>query len=392
MSTLSSITQRVMAKTVNRVGNLNRNLQKSVKPKTTSVAAQVAADTFRTTGQSTGSNGQISLKQAEATVTSKPKESALKSTSPTLNDMVKSSPVPLGSQSVTTGANGVLMLDMDQYFGMNLGTNGSTGSIDVGGPSRSDGPIHLSRTDLNFDQAQDVVSSAQKFILPVPKFEGEPLVYPKGATDKDGASIAGQDIKDWQGKPIAGPGETGVVFFNGKDNAWQAVKSDGNGVIIMNQATEEQAKQLQNKIGAEPGKLKLEEFKSVLEFASAAPSVDSSGTTSGLGLSDMYNSDRDFIKSKMNVMETSDTGVPQYGLHRRDDRDVCQALFIEGQGTFQGPSADLQKFDDGAVILRQPDSKAEDGFSYRLIQPDAFEQTYSNKDGKPIDLNLMPRH
>ena len=54
-------------------------------------------------------------------------------------------------------------------------------------------------------------------------------------------------------------------------------------------------------------------------------------------------------------------------------------------------TATAQKFDHGAVLLRQPDSKAEDGFAYRLIQPDAFQQTYTAKDGSAIVLDKMAR-
>lgn len=243
----------------------------------------------------------------------------------------------------------------------------------------------VTKNQFDFDKGTAVVSSAQKFIIPVPTFSetggGEDLVYPKGATDKEGKSIAGQPIADWQGNPIGKPGEKGVVFFNHKDNSYQAVKADGNGVVILNQVTEEQGAKLQEKIGKDPGKLSLQEFKGALEYAH-----------SDLGIGDMYNSDKDFISSKMNKMETSDTGVAGYGLHRRDDRDVCEVLFVEGKGEFQGPAATPQKFEDGAVILRQPDSKKPDGFSYRLIQPDAFKETYTNKDGSAIDLDKLPRH
>ena len=55
---------------------------------------------------------------------------------------------------------------------------------------------------LDFNNGADVVSGAQKFILPVPKFKdgGEPLVYPKGATDANGGSLAAaaplRDLRD----------------------------------------------------------------------------------------------------------------------------------------------------------------------------------------------------
>ncbi len=236
----------------------------------------------------------------------------------------------------------------------------------------------VTHSQFDFDKGSEVVSGAQKFIIPVPNFEnggGEDLVYPNGAKNKEGQDIGGQPIADWQGKPIGGPGEKGVVFFNHKDQSWQAVKADGEGVVILNQVTEEQAAKLQEKIGKNPAKLNLQEFKGALEFAH-----------SDLGVGDMYNSDRSFIKSKMNPLETSDTGVPQFGLFRRDDRDVCHAVYVEGSGEFQGPAATPQKFEDGAVLIRQPNGKE---FSYRLIQPDAFQETYKNKDGSAIDLKKL---
>lgn len=223
---------------------------------------------------------------------------------------------------------------------------------------------------IDFTKGASVVSSAQKFILPVPQFtKGEALVYPPGTKDKDGKDLSGQPIVDWKGNPI---GDQGVVFFNHKDKSWQAVKCDGEGVIIMNQVSEDQARSLQAKIGPDPSRLTLKQFKQVLEDAAE------------LGLGDRYNSDRAFIQSKMNVMERSATGIAQYGLHRRDDRDVCSAVFISGAGEFQGPAATPQKFSNGAVILKQGDS-------IRLIQPDAFAQTYTNKDGSPMDVRKLPR-
>ena len=242
----------------------------------------------------------------------------------------------------------------------------------------------ISHRQFQFDQGTEVVSSAQKFIIPVPTFQnsggGEELVYPQGATDGEGRNLAGQAIKDWQGNPIAKPGEKGVVFYNAKDRSYQAVKADGEGVVILNQVSEEQAKKLQDKLGKDPSEISLGKFKEALTWAHEE-----------LGLGDQYNSDRGFIASKMNPMENSHTGVVHYGLHRRDDRDVCRAVYVEGSGEFQGPAATAQKFDKGAILLRQPDSKAEDGFAYRLIQPDAFQQTYTEKDGSAIVLGKMAR-
>lgn len=170
-----------------------------------------------------------------------------------------------------------------------------------------------------------------------------------------------------------------MVFHNDKDDAVQAVPGDGKGVVILNQVSEEQAKALEAHLGGrDPSALTLDELKGTLEFARKE-----------LGIGDMYHSDRDFIASKMNALESHATGVPAFGLHRRDDRDVCEAVFVEGKGEFTG-TATTHRFDEGAVILRQKDSKT-DELSYRLIQPDICKETYSNKDGTPIDLDRLPR-
>ena len=119
--------------------------------------------------------------------------------------------------------------------------------------------------NISFDKSLPTISNAQKFILPIPSTAGEPLVYPQGAKTKGATgeleSINGQPILDWQGKPI---GKEGIVFFNAKDQSWQAVVSDGQGVVIMNQVTEEQSQKLTAKIqelANSPQELKLKQIK-----------------------------------------------------------------------------------------------------------------------------------
>ena len=241
-----------------------------------------------------------------------------------------------------------------------------------GEPQQVFGPENIS-----FGKGVHTISNAQKFILPIPSTAGEPLVYPQGTKAKgatgDLESISGQPILDWQGKPI---GKEGIVFFNAKDRSWQAVVSDGQGVVIMNQVTEEQSQKLTARIhelANGPKELKLKQIKDLLKYAQDE-----------LSITDMYNSDKEFIRSKMNALESTDSGIEAFGLHRRDDRDICQAVFVEGKGEFQGPAATAQKFEDGAVIVKQGDST-------RLIQPEIFAQTYSHLDGKPMDIGSIPK-
>ena len=244
----------------------------------------------------------------------------------------------------------------------------------------------ITAQDVNWDKGAEVVSNAQKFVIPVPQFEGEALIYPEGAKDKDGKSIAGNPIVDWQGQPI---GEKGVVFFNPKDQAWQAVKSDGQGVVILNQVTEPQGQKLIAKIkdltGGDPSLLSLSQFKDILSFASSEV---------GWEKPDMYNSDRDFIKKKMNALEATDTGIAQFGLFRRDDRDVCKALLAEGPAEFQAPTSGGVMVkqpigEEGGVLLRQPDGKA---FLFRKIDIEAMQETYTHKDGRKLSVSELPKH
>ena len=211
-----------------------------------------------------------------------------------------------------------------------------------------------------------VISDAQKFIIPVPAFngDGEPLVYPKGNPK------AGQPILDYEGKPI---GKKGIVFFNFKDQSLQAAASDGKSVIIMNEVTQEQAAQLENmihKLHPDPNRLTLKELKQTLSFAHE-----------NLGLSDMYNSTKSFVREKMTPVlpnEKTDKSKDEFfGLKKRDDRDVNQAIFIEGAFVFEGPAASPQKFENGGVIVEQ-------GGKMRGVQPDIFMRTYKLADGSPI--------
>lgn len=211
-----------------------------------------------------------------------------------------------------------------------------------------------------------VISNAQKFILPVPAFQsgGEPLVYPK-ETPK-----AGQPILDYEGKPI---GEKGIVFFNAKDKSWQAAAGDGQSVIIINEVTQEQAEKLHQEVEkrqSDPNKLTLAELKQVLTFAQEK-----------LGLNDMYNSTRSFIREKMTAVlpdkAASKNEDEAYGFKKRDDRDVNQAIYIPGEFAFEGPAASPQKFENGGVIVEQ-------GGKMRGVQPDIFVRTYKLSDGSPI--------
>jgi len=213
-----------------------------------------------------------------------------------------------------------------------------------------------------------VISNAQKFIIPIPAFgqAGELLVYPKSYEQ------GGKPILDYTGQPVD---DRGLVFFNGKDKSWQAVLGDGEGVIIINEVTQEQAAKLYQKIQElkpEPKNLTLDELKQVLAFARQQ-----------LGLVDMYNSTRSFVQEKMTpviaheVRLINGKEIEAYGFIKRDDRDVNQAIYIPGEFLFEGPAASPQEFKNGGVIVEQ-------GGKMRGVQPDIFLRTYQLSDGRPI--------
>src|SRR5688572_6900298 len=140
----------------------------------------------------------------------------------------------------------------------------------------------ITQEEIKFDLGSPCISSAQKFIIPVPAFPdgGRPLIYPEGHPK------VGESIVDWEGKPI---GERGVIFRNKTDASWQAAQGDGNAVIIMNQVNEEQAKALDSYIRTTfrnwPGRdFTVDELEQLLEYARTE-----------LKLVDRYDSNTTFI-------------------------------------------------------------------------------------------------
>ncbi len=221
--------------------------------------------------------------------------------------------------------------------------------------------------DLKFGDGDStaVISSAQKFVLPVGNLgdDGEPLVYPAEH------SQPGETILDYKGNPI---GDRGLVCFNYADQSVQAVAGDGNGVIIINEVTADQAQALYQKVASfsdDPDQLSLDQLKQVLAFAQDQ-----------LNLGDRYNSTRRFIQDQMSPVQiqgSTSQGDAVYGFKKRDRRDINQAIYIPGAFSFAGPAASPQVFEDGGVIVKQQDS-------VRGVQPEVFLRTYTFSDGRPI--------
>lgn len=222
----------------------------------------------------------------------------------------------------------------------------------------------ITAADFDLSKGQPCISAAQKFVIPVPAFKdgGEPLVFPAGHEK------AGEPITDWQGKPI---GERGLVFYNDTDKVVQAARGDGQAIVIINQVTAAQAKELVEEIksmGSDPSEFSLAQVKEELGFARA------------LGLGDQYNSDQAFMKAKFTPVD--DRGG--YGLFKRDDRDLCKAFIMDTVGSFAGPAAEPQPFVPGDVIVAQPDGKG--GHSFRKVEGETFKKTYTSPSGLPMGM------
>ncbi len=210
--------------------------------------------------------------------------------------------------------------------------------------------------DVDFTDGTPVISCAQKFVVPVPSFPegGEPLVYPEDH------ECAGQPILGWDKSPV---GETGIVFWNGKDSCWQAAADDGTHVIIINLVSERDASMLLQRftgLGG-PHRITLAGFKDFLSQAKE------------LGLTDAYQSDTDYVKAHLtpvldHALQLGYAGVTM-GFVKRDDRDISSAVYVEDPFEFVNTDGVTQEMPNGGVIVRLDES-------IHAVQPDIFQQTY----------------
>lgn len=219
------------------------------------------------------------------------------------------------------------------------------------------------------DSSTAVVSNAYKFVIPVPAMgeQAEPLVYPGGHPQ------AGEPVVDDEGNLV---GDRGLVFFNEKDRAWQAVPADGTGVIIINEVTPAQAAQLDEKVRSlvnHLSDLTLSQIKETLAYSRTV-----------LKLGDIYNSTRDYAAQKLVTPPTQSTDLESlldthsYGFKQRASSDTCQAVYVPDAFTLTEVTASAQIFTQGGVIVEQEGQK-------RGIQPDVFVRTYRLASGVPIN-------
>jgi len=186
-------------------------------------------------------------------------------------------------------------------------------------------PIDVSK--LDFSRGLECVNRTERFALPVPQLPdgGELLVFP------DGTPKAGEPMKTM---PDGSPAR-GVVFFNCKDQAWQAVRGDGSGVIIINEVTAGQAQAIHERMVAK-GYLTTPSIEGVREILEFSRDV--------LSLVDFFNSNVDSVKKNLRLMDESN---PYYYQVSKDVKH--RALYVPQSFTIDGPVQ--QHYPKGAVVL-----------------------------------------
>lgn len=236
-------------------------------------------------------------------------------------------------------------------------------------------PPVLNAVAFDFSNATPVISAAQKFVIPVPRFSdgGEPLVIPAHPPE------AGQRIVDWQGNPV---GDYGVVFWNPTDKSWQAAPGDGSAVVIMNQVTGSEVGPLHERYASygDPECMSLASLKAFLGYA-----------VSEIGVKDLYHSNRLFIAEHMTPVArgscTFESNGGTFGFLKRDARDIGAAVFVDEPFCFDmsgdGP---LQRMEQGGVVVSIPNQS--NGASIHAVQPDVFVRSYRLAAGGKAIVDL----
>ena len=96
-----------------------------------------------------------------------------------------------------------------------------------------------------------------------------------------------------------------------------------------------------------------------------------------IGISDIYNSDRAYVKGKMSPI--GHAGQDAVGMFQKN-ADVHKGVFVEGKFTFQGSShaaGGVQNFENGALII-----KTESGA--RAIDAAEAAKTWTKADGSAV--------
>lgn len=180
---------------------------------------------------------------------------------------------------------------------------------------------------IDFSVGLACVNRTQRFVLPIPELPegGELLVFPEG-TAKEGQAIKTNPD---------GSTARGIVFFNGKDQAWQAVRGDGKGVIIINEVSAEEAASISLRLETlkDENLPEIDRLKQLLSYA-----------RDSLGFIDFYNSNAESVAKNLRTVGADN---PHHYQVTKDT--VHRAVYITEAFTVKGPVQ--QVYPDGGVIL-----------------------------------------
>jgi len=184
----------------------------------------------------------------------------------------------------------------------------------------------LNRDMLDFDSGLTVVNRTKRFILPIPNWgsSGEELIFPPQS------KRAGNIMKRGDNKKA----DFGVVFYNGIDLAWQAVRSNGKESIVLNDVSLIQAKKIMDKYRElQAEQITLKGVKQLLHYAKEE-----------LGIIDFYNTSQKSVKRNTKIITSE---IPHYRVVSK--KNIHRALYIRYGFIFRGPVE--QVYPNGAIIL-----------------------------------------
>ena len=184
----------------------------------------------------------------------------------------------------------------------------------------------LKANRLEFVSGLTVVNRSKRFILPIPNWgeRGEELIFPQESRRAGDIMKRGQDKR----------ADFGVVFYNGIDSAWQAVRSHGKEAIVINDVSFTQAREIMDiykELNLE--RITLDGVKELLQYA-----------REDMGIIDFYNTSLKSVKRNSNIITTE---IPPY--RQVNKKDKHKALYIREAFIFDGPVE--QVYPNGAVVL-----------------------------------------
>jgi hypothetical protein len=210
--------------------------------------------------------------------------------------------------------------------------------------------------DFDFRNARLVLSAAQKYVIPVAA-EGEEL------------------------RTSALP-DKGIAFYNPLDDCIQVVRTDGTGVLLVNEVKREAAAAIREAIlgiGAQ--------LDGVLPHM-VEPLIARIGI--GLKLRDIYNSHDAYVRANLVPMDGSVLAhdVRPAGWMRKSAAVGAHAIFVKGPARFAGPTATPQLIsEDGAFVVRSAEG-------CHVVNISTFLRTYVASSSEPLllsDFVALPR-